>query len=100
MATNQTVSVPAQMWPIGTTMQAFNVPKGTTARSATVTIDFSPWTAPSSTTNVEVGVQLSTDNRATWSWGGSCGENTPPPWTIPAKYGGGVSSTEIGRASC
>lgn len=91
MAPVQTLTIPARTYQPGVTSGSRALPAGVYT-AFHITANYSPWTSPL-TTNVRLGISLSYDGGATFDELCSAGENTPPPWTIPAKYGGGVSST-------
>lgn len=91
MASQQTLTIPARTYQTGVTSAQRAIPNGTYSEFH-ITADFSPWTS-AQTTNVELGLMLSFDGGTTFQEVCSAGENTPPPWNIPAKYGGGTSST-------
>lgn len=88
----QTFSVPAQTYQPGLTTFTTSLPPGQNFTTAEVSIDMSPWTSIN-TTLVRFGISASYDHGNTYVEITHTDEITPPPWTIPAKYGGGTTST-------
>jgi hypothetical protein len=88
----QVFSVPSQTYQPGLTNFTSNLPPGQNYTAVEVSIDMSPWIS-TSTTLVRFGISYSIDHGQTYTEITHTDEIVPPPWTIPAKYGGGTIST-------
>lgn len=75
-----TLTIPAQTWPVGTTTGQRALPGNQTYSHADITVDFSPWTTPTSTTLVDIGFDFSYDGGTTWWPLGSFTQTDPPPY--------------------
>lgn len=87
----QVFSVPAQTYQPGMTTFTTALPPGQNFTTAQVSIDMSPWTS-TATTLVRFGISASYDHGNTYIEITHTDMIVPPPWTIPAKYGGGTTS--------
>jgi hypothetical protein len=87
-----TLTIPAQLYPVGVTRGQVALAGGQTYSHADVTVDFTGWVSPL-TTRIDILVEVSVDGGLTWRHVVGFPQVSPPPYQ--SRAGGTTNTTTI-----